>query len=434
MYKESIHPALFGLSVGLSVKNPLEIPGYGVISSTPDDLARFGQKDGIEFDKDPEGILKSANEFAGGSRSAFCPINDPAWKLREVPRRLFDRQHSELSASIAKETDQVLLGITKDNGQLTTEVLDFAREKVLRISEKLMFGVDLTEEKAAVISSAYKRFNSWCAVNALLKQIPESGRYPKMSYVSIFNNDEGGEISEKDARGSMARMASLVFANQHKKFNDALVTIADHSEEIWLQLSRTQPSTFEEYQTKASELGLTERDIVLELTNVIGGAISSPSSFLAFSLSVYGRLPADEQQKIKTDSKYRHLYYMEVQRLYQPLPWLMRDSVVDNEVGSTQKGAAFTFYTFDYNRNPKVWGEDANSYRPSRFEDDTRLYSKLIFFGKGRRRCPAGKFGEGVAVQCFEKLISEYGIEAKGPLKVGLSETIYPKGKIKIRK
>lgn len=410
------------------------LPGFGVFTSSDESLSLLGREDGHYLDKPPNGIMKYPNQFAGegGSRSAFCPIDHRAWEMRDVVKKNFgDRTVATHREPIQAVTTELLRALdTEFSDQLIVHPTEFARKMVIRTAEKVMFDFDLSDEEAAKVSAAYALFNNWCAKATMSKGFIDIGREPHKSYLSVITGqtDEGETTTNT---GLVAGLSRLLFSDQQQDFNATLEYIAHHSIDLWNHMNENDQTICGDYLAKAEEHGMSEDEIILELTNIVGAAIASPASHLAFCLAVYARLDDDTKDRVRTDEEYRRSFYYEMQRLYQPLPWFMRDVVEPVEIdGKEMDSGTFVFFTYSYNRREDIWGADAAEFRPERFMEDPKLKSKLLFFGKGRRRCPGGKFGEAIARESFEALVEMYDVIAKGSLEYSLTEAIAPEGEI----
>ncbi len=403
---------------------------YGVFTASDQGLDLIARSDGNLVDKPRSGSLYYPNQFAGSDRSAFCPMDAPVWGMRKVVRDVFGdgrtRDYREAVDVASKDAVELLVG----QSGLTANTNDLSRSLMLSISEQVMFGIKLSKDSLDEITTAYADFNQWCAITTVTKGFSDLGRYPKLSYKGLIER-EAPEPQEKNA---LAKASSLIFGKSQERFNRSLTVIASHTEDVWMHLEEKDDPLFLKYKQMSGELGIDRTGIIVELTNILGGAISSPASFLGFSLAAYGRLDRGEQFRVRSDSVYRNAFYHEVQRLYQPLAWFIRNITNPVDVnGKEYKSGGFVFFSYTYNRRPDIWGVDSTAFRPERFIETPSLSQKLIFFGKGRRRCPAGKFGEAMAISAFENITDTYDVKAEGNLKVVLKDSLSPGGEISLK-
>ncbi|MED6217600.1 hypothetical protein PIB30_019191 [Stylosanthes scabra] len=101
----------------------------------------------------------------------------------------------------------------------------------------------------------------------------------------------------------------------------------------------------------------------------------------------------------------------ETLRLYTPGPLLLPhvSSEEFNIEGFTiPRGTILLTNAWTIHRDPKVWGDDAECFKPERFEKDGES-NKLLAFGLGRRACPGLGLAYrtmvltlGLLIQCFE--------------------------------
>lgn len=403
---------------------------YGLFSSSDQGLDLIGRSDGKLVDKPRSGNLYYPNRFAGSDRSAFCPMDAPVWGMRRVVRDVFgDGKTRDYGEAIARASRDAIDLVVEKSG-LVTSTNDLSRALILSISEQVMFGIKLPKDSLGEITGAFADFNQWCAVTTVTKGFSDLGREPKLSYRGLIE----GDSPEPQKRTALAKASTLIFGKSQERFNRSLTLIAAHTEEVWKHLEEQNDPLFLKYKQMSEELGIDRTGVIVELTNVLGAAVSSPASFLGFSLAAFGRLDREAQSRVRSDSVYRNAFYHEVQRLYQPLAWFIRNITSPVDInGKEHKNGGFVFFTYTYNRRPDIWGADSTAFRPERFVETPSLAQKLVFFGKGRRRCPAGKFGEVMATTAFENLTEAYDIQAQGPLNVVLRETLSPGGQISLK-
>lgn len=428
------------LELFLSIRDPLYLPFFAILTAKSESLEIIAKKEGQDLDKNPHGVMKYPNEFAGGERSAFCPINHPVWSFREILKKRYG------DSKVRTFSPEVINCITEycnnKNFDGETEIADFTRKIILLISAKVIFNHDISDSEAQKICDAYLVFNNWCSISTILKGVNNFGRNKNLNYANLIKSGKtefevNQRVSDKDlglSRRFIIYLCALFFQKYQKQFDQSLQTIAEHFKSLWQSTKQNNPNLCNGYMEKASEIDLDESAIILELTNVIGGAISSPTSYLGYCLSVYARLPRKQKNRIYTDKNYRSNFYLEIQRFYQPLHMILRDTTLSFDLDQIKNvEMPFVFLTNVYNRRKDIWGEDAHKFNPDRFENST-LSRKIVFFSKGKRRCPAGKLGELIAENLFEHLIQHYDISAEGDLQYRVAESISPAGKIKLKK
>lgn len=403
---------------------------YGLFSAADQGLDLIGKSDGKLVDKPRDGNLYFPNQFAGSDRSAFCPMDAPMWGMRKVVRDVFgDGRTRDYGDAIDRASKEAIDQVVGRSG-LVISTNDLSRALILSISEQVMFGIKLPKDSLGDITAAFADFNQWCAITTVTKGFSDLGREPKLSYRGLIER----ESPEVQKRGALAKISTLFFSESQERFNRSLTLIASHTEGVWNHLEEKNDALFLKYKQMSEEMGIDRTGIIVELTNILGAAISSPASFLGFSLAAYGRLDRSEQDRVRNDEVYRNAFYHEVQRLYQPLVWFIRNVTSPVDInGKEYKSGGFVFFSYTYNRRSDIWGVDSTAFRPERFIETPALAQKLVFFGKGRRRCPAGKFGEAMAMSAFENITDTYDVKATGPLGVTLKETLSPGGQIVLK-
>lgn len=82
----------------------------------------------------------------------------------------------------------------------------------------------------------------------------------------------------------------------------------------------------------------------------------------------------------------------EVLRLYPPIPMLIRGSVKPVKLGhlSIPAGVHTTLHVGLLLRDPRIWGDDANEFKPQRFSQGTsnaaaKIPSAFLSFSKNGR-------------------------------------------------
>lgn len=138
--------------------------------------------------------------------------------------------------------------------------------------------------------------------------------------------------------------------------------------------------------------------------------------------------------ELATGGAYLEMVINESLRLYPPVPGLScRQASTECKLSNgmtIEKGVNVVPSVFTIHRDKSIWGEDANSFRPERFEmlDDAQLNSAMFMpFGLGPRNC----IGKAVAMHemkiAIGRLVLDYSIEpvaGKTPEKLKLCSPI----------
>nr|ASW21049.1 cytochrome P450 CYP71D2 [Scutellaria baicalensis] len=135
---------------------------------------------------------------------------------------------------------------------------------------------------------------------------------------------------------------------------------------------------------------------------VMSELVKKPSTLIKATEEV--RRVMDDKGYID-ESRFNELPYLklvvkEVLRLHPPLPFLVpRISSHESELNGYKIPAETRLIVnaWAIGRDPKYWGDDAEEFKPERFENSTVHYLgnnlEYIPFGSGRRLCPGMNFG-----------------------------------------
>jgi cytochrome P450 len=144
---------------------------------------------------------------------------------------------------------------------------------------------------------------------------------------------------------------------------------------------------------------------------------------LEIEQQLHGRLPKYEDLK---DMNYLNWFIKEALRLYPPIPMNIRVANKDTflPVGGgpdgnapifVSKGQEIVYLVSSMHQRPDLWGEDANEFRPERWEE-ARPHFQYLPFNAGPRICPGQQFALLETSYVLVRFLQEYsGIE--GPEK-----------------
>jgi len=105
----------------------------------------------------------------------------------------------------------------------------------------------------------------------------------------------------------------------------------------------------------------------------------------------------------------------EAMRLYPPAYFIDRVNVEDDSFNGMnfKKGSNLLFSIYEIHRHPKLW-EDADSFKPERFEEGGRKFSSQYYpFGAGPRKCIGNNFAMFEMILAITELIRNYKIAPK---------------------
>ncbi len=169
--------------------------------------------------------------------------------------------------------------------------------------------------------------------------------------------------------------------------------------DFYLRSNDSTPLTFEELQGHA--------------INWFWGAYDSTRFIITIGLVEGARNPeakqrvAEEFAKVsggtglpsaaeleRTSMPQLHAFTAEVLRLYPPFPVLFSELAADLEIGGVTlpSGTGIIGVTWSEQRDPAIWGADAETFRPQRWIEHYKIHTAdpaaFILFGSGPRSCP----------------------------------------------
>lgn len=161
------------------------------------------------------------------------------------------------------------------------------------------------------------------------------------------------------------------------------------------------------------------QDVQTRLREEIRGALSRPISSIDAT---------SEELNAITSLPYLNAVCQETFRCHPPVHHLYRDAVEDVSVGGQmmRRGTSFSISIRALNRSPKIWGDDAQKFRPERWLDDTSGGAEdrnaFMSFSQGPRACIGERLGRtemalvlAGLVGCFELSLSDNGESASEP-------------------
>ena len=111
--------------------------------------------------------------------------------------------------------------------------------------------------------------------------------------------------------------------------------------------------------------------------------------------------------------------FYEALRLYPPVPFELKQCEEPTSLPDgtfLPQNSILVWCTWAMNRSQRIWGNDADDFKPARWLEDGYLISKTAFeypvFNGGPRTCMGKKMAEVVAVQVIATLISKFDFVA----------------------
>jgi len=132
--------------------------------------------------------------------------------------------------------------------------------------------------------------------------------------------------------------------------------------------------------------------------------------------------------------------FNETLRLYSPAYFLVREASEDTEIGppgatlKAEKGTQLMMSTFHMHRDSANWGEDAEEFRPERFEEADK--GKMVPFGSGARVCMGQHLARLEARMLLTRFAQEFEMVGcpNAPLTVESDISVHPSdAKIRLR-
>ncbi|KFY37468.1 hypothetical protein V495_07167 [Pseudogymnoascus sp. VKM F-4514 (FW-929)] len=128
---------------------------------------------------------------------------------------------------------------------------------------------------------------------------------------------------------------------------------------------------------------------------------------------------AEDYESLRPNSlPYTTAVFYEVLRLYPPVPFEMKQCQTDTTLPDgtfLPKSSIVLWCPWAINRSKRIWGEDAESFRPERWLQDGKLLTKsqseYPVFNGGARVCLGKKMAESIAVMVLAKLVLFFDFE-----------------------
>ncbi|KAI4859509.1 putative cytochrome P450 alkane hydroxylase [Hypoxylon rubiginosum] len=255
------------------------------------------------------------------------------------------------------------------------------------------------------------------------------------------------------------RLGNLMFTHQDKKFRDSCATVHAYADKFVAQAlgyRRAQAALPEEKRDESRDGGARPKYVFLnelakdtddpillrdQIVNMLLAARDTTAGLLAFVFFMLARRP-DVWAKLRADvlehycepltyeaimdMKYLRFVLQETLRLFPPIATNSRmankDTVLPLGGGPDGKSPLFvakhhvvTYSTFVMHRRPEFFGDDADEFRPERWENLRPGWEFLPFNG-GPRICPGQKFALTESSYTIARLLHAFGgIESTDP-------------------
>lgn len=169
---------------------------------------------------------------------------------------------------------------------------------------------------------------------------------------------------------------------------------------------------------------LTKDEFFATSCFLVGAADKTASDAIVHTLYLLGR-HQDAQQKLRKaiqadgmDAEYLNWVLNESLRLQPPAPigcsrTIKRDIQLDD--GKVLPAGTFVLTSsYEIHRLKEYWGEDANEFRPERWQDTSHFHPmQYMPFGAGNRGCPGKDFALFEMKMLFTALLTRYKFECK---------------------
>lgn len=333
---------------------------------------------------------------------------DEIWRLRgKAEKRAYSRRHLELY----KGRMQGIMSseFSGFSAGTYTNLYGTVKALTMQMATSALFDIRISHSTATALSRAYDIFNRYNSLNGLLFNIPNQFRTQK-SFIEIGQTDQRSSPFPCMNRLNTQFNASLVLMRQ---FGEYVVTNAGDSSII----------------DEMKEAGLNNDELIAEATVQIGGAHGAPAAYIANAITVLAENENVAYQAHLTEEPEQFRYsLMEAARLYPPFWMQLRQSqqeVVLGDITLPPFSDVF-FCAYAAERDTKVYGEDANEFRPGRFISDRSLAAQLTTFGFGERRCPGNQIGIIMAQELGRSLFEKFNISNNVPPSFQFIDTLRP--------
>lgn len=155
-------------------------------------------------------------------------------------------------------------------------------------------------------------------------------------------------------------------------------------------------------------------NLYLAGTKTLADALSRTLYYLASHTSVQDKL-RESIMEHGIDSEYLTWCINEVLRLEPPVTFGCSRTVereYEVEGGAVPKGTFVLTHAYTIHRLPEYWGEDANQFKPERWQHADKFHpTQYIAFGLGSRGCPGKEFALIVTRKLMVSLLTRYKFE-----------------------
>jgi cytochrome P450 len=183
-----------------------------------------------------------------------------------------------------------------------------------------------------------------------------------------------------------------------------------HSDSI--SLLETMITRADENETQFTDAHIKSNVKVL----LVAGHDTTQTS-LSFATYILAKMPTIQEtlreQVQGTDSNYLDCFIKENLRLYTPGPTsILRKAIKSQTIGGykIEPGQHVECSYYSMHRNPQIWGEDANEFRPERFQNSAHPQHAYSPFGGGSRTCLGKNFSILEQKIFLKEMVSKYQV------------------------
>ncbi|CAM0883738.1 unnamed protein product [Alopecurus aequalis] len=420
------HRALLSLS---RQHGPLMLLRLGevptVIVSTPEAAMEVLKTNDLTFSTRPSGPTVDVVS-SGGKGLIFTPYGEHWRQMRKVcvmevlsarqVRRLESIKQDEVAHLVESVAAAASSAAVFDLGNAFAELSS-------NLIARAAFGGKCPQQELFL-----REFN---AITLLLGGFSVVDLFPSSRLVRWLSSSARG-VKRSHARVQRI-LAEIIVERENKSPSGAGAGAARDDEDLLDVLIRLR-------KEDTLDFPLTSENIAAVIFDIFGAATDTTASTLEWAMAelirnphVMARAKLEVRQTLGQgrstitsadlgDLHYLRMVIKETLRLYPVAAMILRASQNDCRVMGYDipKGTHVTVNAFAVNRDPGHWGEDADEFKPERFEESDGVEYKqgtqmeFIPFGAGRRQCPGYLFATTTIELVLANLLYRFDWELPG--------------------